>query len=173
MRFLAQTCSWLWWTDCWGIHAAVNSYLWTSFLIAANVNKAAAFKGEFPSSRFNGHTWPPGRQNTGHFCNTRLQDYICLGTAEGLMHLVALPLLLLTQHPSGAWREFLLFHYSNLFLLIPPDFSVKQASGCWPLLSSQTLCSRKLVLLMDQHKLIFSFTTLSSSFFVINVSKQF
>lgn len=76
--FLHHTSSLLPWTHYWGHHprsSVVNSYLWTGFLIAVNVNKAPAFKRRLPSSQFNGHTWLPSRQNTGDSGNTALLDW--------------------------------------------------------------------------------------------------
>lgn len=104
--------------------------------------------------------------------------------------LVALLLLLLRQESadpaSWAEREENFYsggcvenNYSIPFILIPPDITVKEPSVCCPLLSSQTFCSQKFLLLqMHQHQLIFSAPLLSklwvlaSCFFMIKVSVQ-
>lgn len=84
--------------------SVVNSYLWTDFLIRANVNKAAPFKGcPPPAACLMDTPERPADKTQATYATQHSRINICLEITEGLKHLVG-PLLLLHESADPASR---------------------------------------------------------------------
>lgn len=120
--------------------SVVNSYLWTSFLIAVNVNKAPAFKGCLLSCQFNGHTWLPSRQNTATYATRHSWIYICLEITAEVMYLNQLWLRENANTATEIWTWWMcwcgLHLIPSFLLLLRPSLSLCRPSVIFSVLFS-------------------------------------
>lgn len=126
----------------------VNSYLWTSFLIAVNVNKGPAFKGCLLSCQFNGHTWLPSRQNTATYATRPSWINICLEIIAEVMYLNQLWLHEIANTATETWTCVCWcgLHLIPSHSIFPPSFT----SFSFSLPSVCSLLSPSFVLRVEQ-----------------------
>lgn len=119
--------------------SVVNSYLWTSFLIVVNVNKAPAFKGCLLSCQFNGHTWLPGRQNKATYATQHSWINICLEIIAEVMYLNQLWLRENANTATKIWTWWMC--WCGLHLILSSFFYALLFLSAFLLLSSQSFFS--------------------------------